>query len=119
MQGFINFVKNTAMTYDFCLRYGLPPRFNSCTYFAVDLSDSDASFLRGWLKGNSECDLCYLEDDNLRLFNLINDACNEAFFEDYNNRRIENGDKPAEDYTEVEWPFVTIFEWDERLIQPD
>lgn len=103
------------MKYTFGISYGNAPRYNTYVEFDIDLSDEDASFLKNWLLQNGPCDYGYLEGDNEKLFNVINDACSEAVFDRCNKDRILAGEQPV-DYWNFEWPSITEFEWDHRLL---
>lgn len=102
------------MKYTFGISYGNAPHFSSHVEFEMDLSDEETSFLKEWLSINGQCDYGYLESDNGKLFERINDACSEAVFDRYNRDRIVAGETPV-DYWDFEWPSITEFEWDHRL----
>lgn len=100
--------------FTFGIEYGFPP-YVKYIEPDVELSSSDASYLKDWLKLNGACDYCYLEKDNLRLFELINDAVNTAILNECNSERAKAGEAPL-DFDEMDWPSITEFYWPQELL---
>jgi hypothetical protein len=98
----------------FGIEYGFPP-YVKYIEPDVELSSSDASYLKDWIKLNGACDYCYLEKDNLRLFELINDAVNTAILNECNSERAKAGEAPL-DFDEMDWPSITEFYWPQELL---
>ena len=103
------------MIYTFGISYGNAPHFSTYVEFDVDLSEDQVSFLKDWLKENGPCDYAYLESDSAELFDMINDACNEAILQRHNRMLKEEGEDPI-GFDEMDWPSITDFEWDQRLL---
>lgn len=103
------------MIYTFGISYGNAPRFGTFIEFDIDLTEEQVSFLKDWLGKNGQCDYGYLESDNAELFEIINDACNDAILREYNRLLAEEGKDPVS-FDEMDWPSITEFEWDQRLL---
>lgn len=103
------------MIYTFGISYGNAPHFGTFIEFDIDLTEEQVSFLKDWLGKNGQCDYGYLESDNAELFEIINDACNDAILREYNRLLAEEGQNPVS-FDEMDWPSITEFEWDQRLL---
>ena len=103
------------MIYTFGISYGNVPRFGTFIEFDIDFTEEQVSFLKDWLKRNGQCDYVYLESNNAELFEIINDACNDAILREYNRLLAEEGKDPVS-FDEMDWPSITEFEWDQRLL---
>ena len=66
--------------------YGLPHDLNHHISFDIELNEEQENRLRAFLREKGSCDYLYLEDKHRDIFDIINDAANDAIMEDINSR---------------------------------
>ena len=105
------------MRYTFGESFGSGPKCSKNISFEIELSDEEAAFLRAFLEKNGEgCDYCYLEKENVALFDKINEASSGAVLGRINEDRVAMGERPL-DFYEVDWTGINYdFYWPDELI---
>lgn len=101
--------------YTFCESFGYGPKGTDYSAtFKLALSEEEVAILRSFLEKNGDCDYCYLEYDNPKLFDRINDAANEAVLAALNACRR----KKRLEFDDVDWSGLTFdFYWPEELLK--
>ena len=104
------------MEYTFSLSFGTGPKPGKVVSFQLDLTDSEAAYIKEYLRKNGrDCDYGEMEFDNQCLFDKINDSANTAVLSSINEDRKEEGED-ALDFDNVDWDCISFnFYWPVEL----
>lgn len=104
-------------TYTFGESYGIGPKGCEYVSFEIALSDEQDAILRAFLKENGDCGYGEIERYDRDLFELINDAANDAVLESLNKERRRQYRKLL-DVTDVDWERMSFdFYWPEEFLE--
>ena len=97
---------------NFSPSFGTDPKPGKVVSFQLDLTDSRAAYIKGYLcKNGRDYDYGEMEFDNQPLFDKINDSANEALLLSVNEERISVGENEL-DFDDVDWAYISFdFYW--------
>lgn len=101
-------------SFSFEVDFGYGTKTSDSAVFSLELNEAEITFLKNYIKVNGQdCGYEGIESENAELFEMINDAANDAVVEE-----INRNSETEVDFFDIDWTGMSFdFIWPNELIE--